>query len=56
MKLIQDWKQREAERKAKRLLQLELNQAHKLVGNVEYRVSPATGKKRPIKPKVRRND
>lgn len=54
MKILPDWKEREAIRKAKRLFQIELNANHQPVAGVEYRVSPTTGKLRPIKLKVKR--
>ena len=54
MKLI-EWKEREAIRRAKRLVQRELNASTPKVEGVEYRESPKTGKLRPAKPKVKRD-
>lgn len=55
MKILREWKEREAIRRAKRLVQRELNDHAKRVEGVEYRESPATGKLRPVKPKVKRD-
>ena len=54
MRVLPDFQEREAIKRAKRLFQRELNANHKPVAGVEYRESPTTGKLRPVKPKVKR--